>query len=500
VSPSWSPNGGEIAFVRLTADRRKGTLMVVNVASGEVHQIAALNSLHGAHTTSLDWSPDGKWLAVLENLPGDIQAGVHLFSRTDSARRVLTRPKVRSNDMQPAFAPDGRRVAFVRDDTVSSGILVQKLNANMEPDGPARQVVYAATFPAWLPNGDLLFISSRGGSARLWRLPAAQVESPLSKPTPELLPAFGDNILQCATSRDGKRFMITRHMSNVDIFRYTRQRDGSTTGPEPFVSTMVDDFNPVVSPDGRQVAFISYRGGGNHLWLANADGTNVRRLSDEPGTEVVHWSPAGDQIYFTSRDQGVVRRLRYDLRTKETIRLPDYPFYMGFTPDGKWAFTDRDPERKVGLFRLAAPPAGRGGTFNPAVLRLTNVQAYHSALAPEGNYVYFTRARRGPVRLWRVPLDGSAPPEIFKAEIYAPWFVFTPEGLYFTKIRDPQQDFRLQDLYLDPLRAGVPERKLVSIPQPLALAKSLGASPDGMDLFLPVQLAEGVDLVLAVVH
>ena len=58
---------------------------------------------------------------------------------------------------------------------------------------------------------------------------------------------------------------------------------------------------PAWSPDGSQLAFTSNRDGNPELYIADADGTNVRRLTTHPGIDTTPtWSPQGHQIAFTS--------------------------------------------------------------------------------------------------------------------------------------------------------------------------------------------------------
>ena len=62
---------------------------------------------------------------------------------------------------------------------------------------------------------------------------------------------------------------------------------------------------PAFSPDGRRVAFNSNRDGNTELYIMNADGTDVRRLTNHPGIDTSPtWSPLGHQIAFTSDRTG----------------------------------------------------------------------------------------------------------------------------------------------------------------------------------------------------
>lgn len=120
-----------------------------------------------------------------------------------------------------------------------------------------------------------------------------------------------------------------------------------------------------VSPDASRVAMILSKGGSPDLWVANVDGSGVRRLTDTKELEASPcWSPDGSRLCFTSTeggrpalytipaDGGAMTRLRTGGVTQCTE--PDW------SPDGKWiAFT-----RASGEFTLFVVPAS-GGDARP---------------------------------------------------------------------------------------------------------------------------------------
>ena len=61
------------------------------------------------------------------------------------------------------------------------------------------------------------------------------------------------------------------------------------------------DSQPVISPDGQQIAFISDRDGATNLWVADIDGDNPRQLSSERHAGMIspEWTPDGDYLIVT---------------------------------------------------------------------------------------------------------------------------------------------------------------------------------------------------------
>ncbi|MFT4053557.1 MAG: amidohydrolase family protein [Novosphingobium sp.] len=79
---------------------------------------------------------------------------------------------------------------------------------------------------------------------------------------------------------------------------------------KPVMTGEAFDTQPVFSPDGRHIAFISDRDGRDNLWVANADGTNARRISSEdsgaPHYSSPAWSPDGTTLYVSRMIWGVL--------------------------------------------------------------------------------------------------------------------------------------------------------------------------------------------------
>ena len=76
---------------------------------------------------------------------------------------------------------------------------------------------------------------------------------------------------------------------------------------EIITSGMGFDSQPIVSPDGSRIAFISDRDGKDNLWVANIDGSKPIKLSNEFYASMISpaWSPDGQNIVVTKRAQGI---------------------------------------------------------------------------------------------------------------------------------------------------------------------------------------------------
>src|SRR5215469_8228266 len=65
--------------------------------------------------------------------------------------------------------------------------------------------------------------------------------------------------------------------------------------------TYVVDYEAAWSPDGRKIAFVSIRNSTSHIFVMNADGSEVRQLTSGPGDNIhPMWSPDGTRILFNT--------------------------------------------------------------------------------------------------------------------------------------------------------------------------------------------------------
>ncbi|RME89744.1 MAG: hypothetical protein D6770_03825, partial [Anaerolineae bacterium] len=241
-------------------------LYLIDPQSGE---ITPLNT--GVETAVLpSWSPDGSTIAFAQALKWHIYTvsadGSDLFQVTDFS----------SNN--PDWAPDGSRLVFQSDarnepkDTPD----IYLIDPNGENLTEILDDPEPADFsPRWSPDGSrILFVSNRNGPYSIFLMDpdGANIE--------EVIPGGKSPVTYGAWSPDGERIaFVYGSGSRAEIYIVDKNGD-----PDTAVRLTKDDFqdsHPSWSPDGSQLVFASNRSGNWDLWLINADGSDLRQLTDD---------------------------------------------------------------------------------------------------------------------------------------------------------------------------------------------------------------------------
>jgi len=138
-----------------------------------------------------------------------------------------------------------------------------------------------------------------------------------------------------------------------------------------------------VSPDGSKVAMILSKAGSPNVWVCNADGTNLKRLTTGTQDSSPTWSPDGQWICFATEIAGRRRLAKVSVNGGQIHPLNtagvSNPTEPDWSPDGKWiAFT-----RQAGDFDICVMPAD--GSLPPTVL----VRGENPSWAPNSRTLVF---------------------------------------------------------------------------------------------------------------
>jgi Tol biopolymer transport system component len=186
---------------------------------------------------------------------------------------------------EAALAPDGSRIAY----TLEAGPGRDRDIWTIGRDGAGRRPAVRREgmqhAPAWSPDGAALAFTSSGeaGGEDLWWLRLDGTE--------EAQVTTGPHVhLEPSVAPDGGIFVSSNRDGGYDIWRL----DAAGGAPRRVIAAAGLDAQPRVSADGGRILFVSRRAGRSAVWVARADGSGARPLTDG-STEVRHpvWTGAG---------------------------------------------------------------------------------------------------------------------------------------------------------------------------------------------------------------
>ena len=156
MSPAWSPDGRQIAYVSF--ENSKPGIWIQEVYTGRREKIASFKGINGAPA----WSPDGRRLAMTLSKDGNPDIFV-----MDLAQRTL-KPVTRhwSIDTEPAWSPDGKTIVFTSDRGGAPQIYQVPVGG-----GTVERVTYEGSYNArasYSPDGnELAMVTRQDGKYRI---------------------------------------------------------------------------------------------------------------------------------------------------------------------------------------------------------------------------------------------------------------------------------------------------------------------------------------------
>jgi len=287
--PTGDDHGGVIAYCYQPTTVRVKQIWVVN-ADGTGNQRLVNSGLQLNHH---DFSPDGTRLALV-SYPTDTTQSIYVVDAGGSNITRLT-DSAGVVDTDPAWSPDGTRIAFTR-------VLPSRSNREeiwmMNADGSDQRFIgIQGMAPEWSPSGTrLIYSSSVSGNYEIYTAdPDGTDERRLtSTPEWEWFPAWSPDGTRIAFSAviggTGNSAADQAHwevlVMNADGSNVVRLTDNSAF-----------DGYPKWSPDGGRISFESdrHQAGKFEVYVMNADGSDVRRLTTSPnGVTAINpvWKPA----------------------------------------------------------------------------------------------------------------------------------------------------------------------------------------------------------------
>ena len=455
---AFSRDGKQIVYDSEVLSDAKDWFYPLRIRNLDGSGLRTLYSQKDCCVHPLDWSPDAG--SILASRDHNKAVELILISTADGSVRVLR--SISSGWFQGAsFSPDGRFVAF---SSVGEGSPPNGDIFLMTADG--RNEVVVAGHPAedellrWTPDGrSLVFLSDRSGTWDIWTV---HITGGKQQGEPELLKKdFGYHVWDVlGFAPDGSFYYKTDtplgglYNGAVDL------ETGKVLVPPAPVTTRYTGppSQPIWSPDGRNLAYISRRGsivpGNNILTIRSAATGEERFLSPRLRyVNQISWAPDGRSVIAigvtTGAEWGI---FRIDTETSEITKLAGGDRWSPkLCPDGKtlvFAFGAIITKRNLDTGEESeVVNEGIGGT----------AQFWYD-LSPDGREV--VSDAKGAVKI--VSLNGGEPRELFRGLAQHYRLRWTRDGRY---IIAEARGAASSEIWRVPAQGGTPLKLDLSVPK-----------------------------------
>lgn len=303
-------------------------------------------------------------------------------------------------------------------------------------------------FPAWLPDGTLLYVSNKDGARDIWAVSLDKDGKPREATRKRL--TTGLDAYSISVASDGRTLAYDRMIVRQNIYalpipasgvasvrdarpvttgnqfieRFTLSRDGKWLAFDSNIEgnqdifvmpagggearrvtrDAGDDFAPSFSGDGTQITFHSPRNGTRDIYLINTDGSGEQRLTtDAAESYTPAFSPDGLRIAYGNRGNSLhlLERTSITAAWNGPTRLsPPIGYAPRWSPDGsQLSFEIRGPMPGIAVLPLSGAPR-----------TLVEGLGVWAEWSPDGRSLYYYSLDANRVlALYRVASTGGAP-------------------------------------------------------------------------------------------
>jgi imidazolonepropionase-like amidohydrolase/WD40 repeat protein len=427
LDPAFSPDGNRVAFGS-NRDGSDGNVYVLNLADGDIVQLT-----HDSMAGRPAWSPDGSEIAYLRlrtrsyHCPSG-RAGVarvaidgtrseHVTGTDDVISSVFYLPDGRLAWAGVRFTPRLSTLihALVAPDSVETLATIRGAMGRMLSDATLSGFYGRGQLRGTHGEGHLVHQEiTRNEERRLASLPLSPCESLVTPgfaiaPSGEAVYLGDEGQLWRHSVRDGARESIP-FRANVTLEVREPTVPYAVSFPAPGdIQTARGIMNPALSLDGNTLVF----GAADHLWQQPIDGGPVRRLVEGSGREREPvLSPDGKQLLFISSEAWKDRVRLLDLDTRETQTLAEGLLYwdLAWSRDGRYVvFGGVEPSAPRPRFIVVDLSDGTTERFGPRGSGWISRPQF----SVDGTWLYYS-AQPGKTRsLYRLRLDGEPEPHEF---------------------------------------------------------------------------------------
>jgi serine/threonine protein kinase len=390
--PFWAPDGHAVGFFA------GGKLKSFDLGSGTTQALADARDGRGG-----TWNREGVILFV----PNLISPVMRVPASGGPVAAVTTLTTVQPSHRAPQFLPDGRRFLFAVTPAQPEalGVYLTSLDG-----GQPRRVLAADLAAAFAPPNRLLVVRQNVLMALPFDVASGTVSGdpePLARDVGE---GAGTGINAVSAAAAG---MLAYRSGGGQLRQLTWvDRNGHVLGP---IGTPDRDSpsSPVLSPDGKTVALMRGNLASRNIdiWLTDVGRGILRRFTVDPGVDGNPiWSPDGGRVAFMSNRNG-----SFDLFEKPTdgsaeerrvIASPERKQPTDWSPDGKSVLLNVT-DAKTGAAGIEVWTPG-GGTQTTPVVAPSMFQVGAGQFSPDGHWIAYVSDESGQAEVYVRPFPSSS--------------------------------------------------------------------------------------------
>jgi Tol biopolymer transport system component len=446
----FSPDDSYL-YYRRTANDGIGELLRLPAKGGVPEHVAG--DVSGAAALS----PDGKQVAFVRLSPSSWEASLMVGNVDGSGEfplQIARRPRY-FDEESVAWSPDGKAIACFSGEMTSEGTSTFRL-VEINLHHPAQRLITSQRWIprglAWAAPGDVLIVTavSPGDLRQLWTVRRDTGE--VTRLTNDLntygrvsitgdgksMVAVQSQISQtiwAATGNDNSRFerVTTTPLSlrtavawtvdgkiiytdPADGYRNIWRMDPNGANPQRLTSSPIDKDELAQTSDGRYIVYQQHE---SHIWRIRSDGSDPKQLTT--GRHDVHpaLTPDGNSVIYASFADwtpgigGEPTLWRVPIDGGQAVQVTQQPTSIpSVSPDGKHIaciyFPGRDPRLSSALLAVTRIDGNGGFTTFPRSYRDETTISW----SPDGKGVDFVKSVSGAGNIWRQPLKGGPPVQI----------------------------------------------------------------------------------------